>query len=270
MSKGTILVAVSAADRIPLASGKLGKTGTYLNELVVPVMTAKDAGYDYVLATPTGTKPIIDEVSAAAGHFGNDEAAFEKAAAFFDNDPAMQKPKTLKAVVAEGLENYVAVFVPGGQAPIVDMAQDEDFGKILRYFHEHSKPTALLCHGPIALTAALTEMKTFRKAMETGDITAAKAAAAKGWPYTGYRMTIFTNEEEKYIEDEILHDKMQFHVVDALQAAGGLVSRSERDFQPYVVHDRELITGQNPRSDHQLAETLLKAIADAPSSARVA
>jgi putative intracellular protease/amidase len=270
MSKGTILVAVSAADRIPLAGGEMGKTGTYLNELVVPVMTAIEAGYDYVLATPTGTKPIIDEVSRAVGHFDNNEAEFRKAVAFFDADPAMQHPRTLKAVVADGLDKYVAVFVPGGQAPIVDLAQDEDFGTILKYFHEQAKPTALLCHGPIALTASLTDMKSFRRAMEQGDVNGAKAAASKGWPYAGYQMTIFTNEEEKYIEDEILHAKMQFHVVDALQLAGGKVSRSARDFEPHVVRDRELITGQNPRSDHQLAKTLLTAIDNARLGAKVA
>ncbi len=87
MSKGTILVAVSAADRIPLAGGVIGKTGTYLNELVVPVMTVVEAGYDYVLATPTGTKPIIDEVSWAVGHFENNQAAFEKAIAFSKPTP---------------------------------------------------------------------------------------------------------------------------------------------------------------------------------------
>jgi len=269
MSKGTILVAVSAADRIPLAGGVIGKTGTYLNELVVPVMTVVEAGYDYVLATPTGTKPIIDEVSWAVGHFENNQAAFEKAIAFFETDPAMQHPRTLASVVAAGLDKYAAVFVPGGQAPIVDLSQDADFGTILKHFHVRSKPTALLCHGPIALISSLTEMKAFRTALEDNDTAATKAAAAEGWPYAGYRMTIFTNEEEKYIEDEILHAKMQWHVVDALQLAGGNVSRSERDFQPYVVHDRELITGQNPRSDHELAKTLVSAL-DAGLSAKVA
>ena len=29
--------------------------------------------------------------------------------------------------------------------------QEPDAGEILRHFHEFSKPTALLCHGPIGL-----------------------------------------------------------------------------------------------------------------------
>jgi putative intracellular protease/amidase len=29
--------------------------------------------------------------------------------------------------------------------------QDQDAGEILRYFHQHSKPTAMLCHGLMTL-----------------------------------------------------------------------------------------------------------------------
>jgi putative intracellular protease/amidase len=32
------------------------------------------------------------------------------------------------------------------------------------------------------------------------------------------------------------------------------------DFEPHVVVDRELITGQNPRSDHPIAATFVKAL----------
>jgi putative intracellular protease/amidase len=31
--------------------------------------------------------------------------------------------------------------------------QDADAGEILRHFHAHKKPTALLCHGPIVVAA---------------------------------------------------------------------------------------------------------------------
>ena len=46
-----------------------------------------------------------------------------------------------------------ALHVPGGQAPVVDLMQDQEIGEILRHFHAHSKPTAMLCHGPIASVA---------------------------------------------------------------------------------------------------------------------
>lgn len=46
----------------------------------------------------------------------------------------------------------------------------------------------------------------------------------------------------------------------ALTAAGGEVSVGAVDFAPHVVIDRELITGQNPRSDHPIAAALVAAL----------
>ena len=73
-------------------------------------------------------------------------------------------------------------------------------------------------------------------------------------------MTVFSASEEKRIEQEILHGKLYFTMPDALQAAGGDVSVNSVDFDPHVVEDRELITGQNPRSDDSLAAKLVAAL----------
>src|SRR5262245_45319035 len=146
MSKGTVLILGSNATRIEVKGGGTGPTGNYLNETVVPAMALIDAGYDVVLATPSGAKPHIDEVSDAAAHFGGDQAAYARAKAFWANDPAINDVRTLRSVIRQGLDRFVAVFVPGGQAPVVDLMQDPDAGEILRYFHERAMTTALLCH----------------------------------------------------------------------------------------------------------------------------
>lgn len=212
-----------------------------------------------VLATPNGAKPHIDEASASAQHFEGNEEAFRRAEEFYLSHPSMNPARTLRSVIAEGLENYAAIFVPGGQGPVVDLMQDPEVGEILRYFHTHKKPTAMLCHGPIASAAAMPRAREFRAALMAGD--KAKAAAlAKGWPYAGYKMTIFSNSEEKWVENDVLHAEMCFHVVDALQIAGGEVITTAVDFEPHVVEDRELITGQNPRSDHLISKKLIRAL----------
>ncbi|MET3857302.1 type 1 glutamine amidotransferase domain-containing protein [Rhizobium sp. OAE497] len=259
MSKGKVLVVGSNATRIETRGGRTGATGQYLNETVVPAMAVIAAGYEVVLATPNGTKPHIDEVSDKADHFGGDEAAYRKAKAFYAEDPSMNNVRTLAAVIAEGLDDYAGVFVPGGQAPVVDLMQDPDLGEILRHFHEKAKPTALLCHGPIAVASAMPHAREFRAALVAGDL--AKAAEwARDWQYAGYQMTVFSNSEEKIVEDYILHAKLYFNVVDALQTAGGKVVTTAVDFEPHVIVDRELITGQNPRSDHPLAARLVEAL----------
>ena len=259
MSKGKVLVVGSNATQIEVQGGGWGPTGNYLNETVVPVMAVVGAGYEVVFATPTGTKPHIDEASDSAVHFGGDETAYSRAKAFWANDPAMNRIRTLRSVIEEGLDHYIGVFVPGGQAPVVDLMQDPEMGEILRHFHNRSKPTALLCHGPIAVVSAMPHAREFRAALIAGDVGKAKEWA-KGWQYAGYRMTIFSATEEKYVEDQILHGKMYFHMPEALRAAGGEVSTTAVDFEPNVIVDRELITGQNPRSDHAIAARLTEAL----------
>ncbi|MCH4546004.1 type 1 glutamine amidotransferase domain-containing protein [Rhizobium changzhiense] len=259
MTKGTVLVVGSNATQIEIQGGGAGPTGQYLNETVVPAMALVEAGYAVVLATPNGRKPHIDEVSDSAQHFGGDEQAYQRARTFFARDASMNEVRTLRSVLEEGLENYAGVFVPGGQAPVVDLMQDGELGEILRHFHALKKPTAFLCHGPIASLAALPNAKQFRAALIAGD-TARASELGKGWQYAGYKMTVFSASEEKPIEENILHGKLYFTMPDALQTAGGHVSTTPVDFEPNVIEDRELITGQNPRSDHPLAAKLVAAL----------
>src|SRR5262245_11226 len=261
MTKGKVLVVGSNATRIEIQGGGTAPTGQYLNETVVPVMALIDAGYDIVLATPDGSKPHIDPASDSAQHFGGDQLAYKRARDFFDRDPRMTQVRTLRSVIGDGLDGYVGVFVPGGQAPVVDLMQDPDAGEILRHFHQHPKPTALLCHGPIALVSAMPHAREFRAALIAGDEKKAKEWA-KGWQYAGYKMTIFSASEEKWVENEILHAKMYFNMPYALRTAGGEVTTGAVDFEPNVIVDRELITGQNPRSDHLIAAKLIEALAE--------
>lgn len=258
MSKGKVFFLGSNATRIETQGGGWGATGQYLNETVVPAMALIEAGYEVVLGTPNGEKPTIDAASDAPGHFGGDEDAHKRAQDFYANHPSMNA-RTFRSVIQEGLDNYAGVFAPGGQAPVVDLMQDQEVGEILRHFHEKAKPTALLCHGPISSVAAMPHAREFRAALIAGD-TAKAAEWAKGWQYTGYKMTIFSSTEEKVVEDHILHARIYFHMPYALTTAGGDVSTTPVDFEPYVVEDRELITGQNPRSDHPIAAALIAAL----------
>lgn len=259
MAKGKVLVIGSNATRIEIRGGGWAPTGQYLNETVVPAMAVIAAGYDIVLATPDGTKPHIDPASDTPVHFDNDEADYRRARAFYDTDPAMNQVRSLRQVIAEGLDAYAGIFVPGGHAPIVDLMQNAELGEILRHFHSAGKPTALLCHGPIAMTAAMPHAREFRAALVAGNPEKA-AEWAKDWQYAGYRMTVFSATEEKLAEEYMLHGHLHFTMPFALTVAGGVVSTGSIDFDPHVVIDRELITGQNPRSDHAVAKALVAAL----------
>ncbi len=257
--KGKILVVASSDDTFELKDGRKEPTGYYLNELAIPAQAAFDAGYEIVLATPKGGQPVVDQHSLVADHFGGSADALQKALDFVATNAGMRNPRSIRSAIDEGLENYAGVFVPGGHPPMVDLMQDPDLGEVLRYFHEKSKPTALLCHGPIAVTAAMPKAREFRQALVKGDMAAAKAAA-EGWQYSGYRMTIFSNDEEHYAEQHLLGGgEVPFYVATALEIAGGKVE-TKGVFEPYAIEDRELITGQNPSSDHRIADLLVKAL----------
>jgi putative intracellular protease/amidase len=91
-------------------------------------MALLGASYDIELATPDGTKPHMDKASDSPSHFGGDTAAYARARAFWMDDPAMNQIQPLGAVIDKGLDGYAGVFVPGGQAPVVDLMQDPQMG----------------------------------------------------------------------------------------------------------------------------------------------
>ena len=266
MTKGTVLVAGSNATRIELKGGGSAAIGQYLNETVVPAMALIEAGYAVVLATPDGTKPHIDEASDSAQHVGGDEAAYARAKSFYANDPWMIHVRTLRSVAVDGLDGYAGLFVPGGHAPAVDLMQDADMGTILRHFHKVGRPTALLCHGPVATAAAMPRAREFRAALIAGD-TVKASECAQGWVYAGYGMTVFSASEEQTAEDSLLHGKLYFNMPEALKLATGKVTTNPVDAAPNVVVDRELITGQNPSSDRLIAAKLVEALDRMPVTA---
>jgi putative intracellular protease/amidase len=267
-TRGKILIVASSIATFELKTGQKVPVGYYLNELVIPAMKAIEAGYEILLATPKGNQPRVDQQSLAPSHFGDSEEKLREAVDFAASNSSIRSPRSIRSVIEEGLENYVGVFVPGGHPPMVDLMQDPDLGEVLRHFHAHSKPTALLCHGPIAATAAMPKARSFRQALVNDDKKAA-TEAAEGWQYAGYRMTIFSSDEEKYAEDVLLEGaKVPFYPTTALEIAGAKVETSEF-FKPHVVQDRELITGQNPPSDHAIADLFVEAL-DSYSAAKAA
>jgi len=261
MSKGTILVIGSNGTHLEAKGGGTILIGQFLNETAVPLMTLVAAGYDFVLATPTGEKPTMDQDSDALIYFANDDEARTRARDFFNTEPRMNDVHTIRSVIDAGLERFAGVFFPGGHAPIVDVMQDPDAGEVLRYFHGANKPTAAICHGPISILAALDHAREFRAALIDGDKVKAHELG-KGWLYAGYRMTVFSRSEEEYAEDHVFHKKLIFNMPDALEAAGATVVNAD-NFTPFVVVDRELITAQNPMSDHELAAKFIDALAAA-------
>ncbi len=253
-SKGKVLVVMSGGHVLTLGDGKPYATGYYLNEVAVPLQALVSAGYTPVFASPNGDTPSMDASSNDDKFFGGDASRRLKALRFIDSFPGIHHPLLLSTIVAH-TEGYVAVFVPGGHAPMIDLVKDRNLGLILRDFHKTARPTALICHGPMALLSTLPETGKYNKELVAGHWQAL-GKLAHDFPYAGYRIAVFSKAEEKMIEGPQLGGPAPYYNDEAL-AAAGLKVENNSPWQPKVVQDHELITGQQPFSDHAFADALI-------------
>jgi putative intracellular protease/amidase len=260
-----VLVVLSDASRLELREQRVYETGFYANELMQPVKKLLDAGHTVTFATPLGKAPTVDRNSLDAALFGSD-AAMQEHLALLDKlkltSPAASPVVSLARVEQGGYARYDAVYIPGGHAPMQDLIRSPAVGRLLTYFHNANKPTALVCHGPAALVAALAQPEAFVAKLESG----AKAAGTD-WIYAGYRMTVISNAEEEAGKGYLKGGVMKLTPQTALERAGGKYS-SGPNWAPHVVSDRELITGQNPASAVGVADLLLARLPAALSNTK--
>ncbi|WP_371100825.1 type 1 glutamine amidotransferase domain-containing protein [Streptomyces sp. PU_AKi4] len=228
-----ILFVMTGADRWTLADGTRHRTGFWADEAVVPYEAFKAAGHEITVATPGGVTPPVDPASLGAEANGGEEnAATVRAVA--EGAAEFRSPMALADV---RVDDFDAVYVPGGHGPMEDLAADADAGRVLTRAVESGLPVGVVCHGPAALLAAVKEDGTNA--------------------YAGYRITAFTNAEEQLAGSA---ERAKWLLQDRLTEAGLTVVAGE-PWAPHVEVDRGVVTGQNPASSGQLAAELLKKIA---------
>lgn len=240
-----MLVVVSAADRIPLREGRSEPTGTYLGELVEPTDAMLAAGFELSFATPGGRIPTIDGTSCSLLYFGLSRGKRDAALSSYRRllELGLAQPAKLEEIAHDThrLAGFDAVFVPGGHAPLVDLLHrdaftgeslNDDFGTLMRYFHDAQRPTGLICHAPAALAAA--------------------PSIDGRWIYDGYRMTCFKTGVDTMLSTIPLARRFRGHLIDdptqLLASRGAKVEQTVLPMGSKVVEDRELITGQDPYS----------------------
>jgi len=227
-----ILFVMTGVDYWTLADGTTHPTGYWAEEAVGPYRVFKIAGHEIVVATPGGVVPTVDQASIAPDSNGGQENADALVDALSDATE-LHHPIRLEDV---NLDEYEAVYYPGGHGPMEDLAVNADSGALLTAVLASGKPLAVVCHGPAAMLAA-----------KNADGTS---------PFTGYRLTGFTNAEEAMGG---LADKAQWLLQDRLVALGADFREGE-PWAPHTEIDRNLYTGQNPASSVQLAEEIVEAL----------
>jgi len=222
-----VLIVLTSHDEL----GDTGeKTGFWLEEFASPYYHLKDAGAQVTLVSPSGGQPPLDPKSQ--------EPDFQTdATRRFDDDQAAQNELANTAKLAEmKVEDFDAVFYPGGHGPLWDLHNDSDSIALIEGFIVAGKPVATVCHAPAVLL---------------------KAKDQNGDPLVkGKKVTGFSNSEEATVE---LTDVVPYLLEDQLIANGGMYQKVE-DWNPLAVVDGLIITGQNPASSDAVAEALIKAL----------
>ena len=219
-----ILMVLTSHDQL----GDTGKkTGFWLEEFAAPYYVFKDAGATLTLVSPKGGQPPLDPKSDEPDAQTDDTRRFKADA---DAQQALAHTGRLAEVDAA---QFDAVFYPGGHGPLWDLAQDPHSLQLIEQMLRADKTVAAVCHAPGVLWRAMG---------------ADGASVVKGKRVTG-----FTNTEEDAVG---LTQIVPFLVQDSLANSGGVYSKGA-DWQPYVVTDGALITGQNPASSAPAAHALL-------------
>jgi putative intracellular protease/amidase len=226
-----ILFVLTGASYWTLRDGTRHPTGYWAEEFAAPYSALSGAGHQIVVASPGGVVPHVDVMSLRPSMAGSEQIALEQ-------EGILRSAEELRHPIELAdarLEDYDAVYYPGGHGPMEDLWQDADSGRLLIAALASGKPLAIVCHAPVAI------MATRRKG---------------GSPFVGYRVTCYINSEEDAVG---LREKARWTVEDELIAMGLEFTRGE-DWKPYTVVDRNLYTGQNPASAAPLAQRILDAL----------
>lgn len=134
-----LLIVLTSHDRL----GDTGqKTGFWLEELAAPYYVFRDQGVDITLASPQGGQPPLDPKSS-------DPASQTHATRRFEADAEARAALSSTRKLADvSIDDFDAVFYPGGHGPLWDLAEDRHSIALIERAIAAGKPVAAVCHAP--------------------------------------------------------------------------------------------------------------------------
>ncbi|HTN45218.1 MAG TPA: type 1 glutamine amidotransferase domain-containing protein [Flavipsychrobacter sp.] len=214
-----VLIVVSNANAI---GPNNRRTGTFLPEVAHPYAEFEHAGFTIDFATLSGDTPYLDALNLADDP---DNLRFLTGKGWAD----MQKTATLSEVDTNA---YNAVFVPGGLAPMVDMAEAPELKKLIAQTYERGAVVGAVCHGPVSLLNVKLNDGSYL--------------------VNGKNIASFTTAEE----DNYARPDVPFDLQTALTAQGAIFHAAE-PWSANSITDGTIVTGQNPASAKGVAEKIV-------------
>ncbi|AXB48350.1 type 1 glutamine amidotransferase domain-containing protein [Amycolatopsis albispora] len=226
-----ILIVMSAADTWERTDGSSYATGYWAEEVAAPHEKFAEAGFTVDFASPGGVRQPLDRHSADPEIAGPDCGRYVEHA-----ERALREFGPLRKLDEVDIDDYVAVVLPGGHGPVVDLHQDPGLGRLLTAADAAGKVIGAVCHGPAGLLSAVD--------------------AEGKWLFAGRKMAAFTDEEERLFGTA---EGAPWLLASRLRELGA-EHTSGPAYQPYNVRDRNLFTGQNPASSAPMAEAMIDAL----------
>jgi putative intracellular protease/amidase len=233
---GSILILASN----PAVSGQTGwPIGFWWSELTHPYWEFTQAGHQVDIASPDGGPLRADAWSDPRDESGY--SAEDLLSLGFATSPAhaalLDKTPSLADIRPE---DYAALLVIGGQAPMYTFAHDERVHALIAAFYESGRVTAALCHG----TAALLKTR-----LSDGSLLV-----------TGKRWTGFANSEEDFVDSYVGQRVQPFRIEDEARSLPDTEFTVRGQFEPHALRDGLLITGQQQYSGSAVARLVIEAL----------
>lgn len=213
--------------------------GCWAAELTHPYKEFSEAGYEVTIASLNGGKIEFDGYSDprdASGYSAGDIISMG-----FIHTPSLVSQMETTAKLSEvNANDYDAIFLVGGQAPMYTFKDNEELMKFVADFYESGKPTAAVCHS----TTILTDTK-----LSNGEL------LVKGKTWTG-----FANSEEDFADQAVGQKIQPYRIEDNARKIENTNFVVKAPFTPYAVQDGNLITGQQQNSGAAAAQLVIEAL----------
>jgi putative intracellular protease/amidase len=213
--------------------------GFWWAELTHPWWAFTEAGYEVALRSPDGGALAADGFSDPEDPSGY--SAHDILSLGFKHSPQhsalLQDTQSIDGVDPA---DYDAVFVVGGQSPMVSFRGNEKLQKLVARFYEAGRVTALVCHATCVL-------------LETRLATGALLVEGKTW-------TGFANSEEQFADSFVGTRIQPFWIEDEARTIEGTNFVVDQRFREFAVRDGLLVTGQQQFSGAAAARLVIEAL----------
>ncbi len=233
--KGAKRILLIGADERYLMTdnGRFFSTGNHPVETLLPMYHLDKAGFAFDVATVSGN-PVKFEYWAMPSEDAEVQGFYDKYATEF------RTPFRLADLLARGLDDYAAVFIPGGHGALIGLPESEDVRAVLEWAMVSKAFVISLCHGPAAFLA-VTDPAVFG----------------------GYKIVAFPDAMDAMTPDfGYMPGHLTWKFGEKLTALG--FELMNKDISGAVYRDRNLLTGDSPLAANALgklsAQTLLAEI----------